>query len=148
MSIYIHKSHNVSVLIYHLVCPTKYRRVVITEKVDMVLKEACLGIANRYQIHFLEIGADKDHVHFLIQSVPTYAPTKISRIVKSITAREIFAQAPEVKQALWGGGFWSDGYYISTIGKHGSEKAVTTYVKNQGKEQEYVKFHQGQLVML
>ena len=148
MSIYIHKSHNVSVLIYHLVCPTKYRRVVITEKVDMILKETCTALSNRYQIHFLEIGTDEDHVHFLIQSVPTYAPTKIARIVKSITAREIFARAPEVKQKLWGGEFWSDGYYISTIGKHGSEKAVMTYVKNQGKEQKYVKMYQGQITLL
>src|SRR3990172_8721149 len=136
MSIYIHKSHNVSVLIYHLICPTKYRKVVMTEKVDMVLKETCLALSNRYQIHFL------------IQSIPTYTPTKIARVVKSITAREIFARVPEVKQELWGGEFWSDGYYISTIGKHGSEKAVTTYVKNQGKEQEYIKFHQGQLALL
>ena len=148
MSIYIHKSHNVSVLIYHLICPTKYRKVVMTEKVDMVLKETCLALSNRYQIHFLEIGADQDHVHFLIQSIPTYTPTKIARVVKSITAREIFARVPEVKQELWGGEFWSDGYYISTIGKHVSEKAVTTYVKNQGKEQEYIKFHQGQLALL
>jgi len=148
MSLYIHKSHNVSVLIYHLICPTKYRRVVITEKVDMVLKEICLALSLRYQIHFLEIGTDMDHVHFLIQSVPTYHPTKIVRIVKSITAREIFARVPEVKKQLWGGEFWSDGYYISTVGKHGSEKAVTTYVKNQGKGQEYEALHKGQLTML
>jgi len=148
MSIYIHKSHNVNVLIYHLVCPTKYRRIVITEPVDMVLKESCLDIENRFQIHFLEIGTDKDHVHFLIQSVPTYAPTKIVRTVKSITAREIFARVPEVKKKLWGGEFWTDGYFISTVGKHGSEKAVTTYVKNQGKEQEYVALHKGQIAML
>lgn len=148
MSIYIHKSHNVNALIYHLVCPTKYRRVVITEKVDTIMKDVCLEIANRYQIHFLEIGTDNDHVHFLIQSVPTYAPTKIARIVKSITAREIFARAPEVKQQLWGGEFWSDGYFISSVGKNGSEKAITTYVKNQGKEQEYVTLQQGQLALL
>ena len=147
MSIYIHKSHNVSVLIYHLVCPTKYRRVVITEKVDMVMKEVCKDISDRYQIHFLEIGTDKDHVHFLIQSVPTYAPTKIARVVKSITAREIFTQVPEVKKQLWGGEFWTDGYYISTVGKNGSENAVSKYVKNQGSEQEYVRLHQDQMTL-
>jgi putative transposase len=148
MSIYIHKSHNVSILIYHLVCPTKYRRVVITEPVDMVLKETCLEMENRFQIHFLEIGTDKDHVHFLIQSVPTYPPTKIVRVVKSITAREIFARVPEVKTKLWGGEFWTDGYFVSTVGKHGSEKAVSMYVKNQGKEQEYQMLHQGQIALL
>ena len=111
MSIYIHKSHNVSVLVYHLVCPAKYRRAVNDEKVDMVIKDICLEIAKRYQIHFLEIGTDRDHVHFLIQSVPVYSPTKIATLVKSITAREVFKQAPEVKKQLWGGEFWTDGYF-------------------------------------
>ena len=50
MSEFIHKSHNVSVLIYHLVCPVKYRRVVITEEVDKVLKEVCEDIAKRYEM--------------------------------------------------------------------------------------------------
>ena len=87
MSQYIHKSHNVSVLLYHLVFPAKYRRVVFDEDVDNVLKEVCLGIANRYQINFVEIGTDKDHVHFLVQSVPTYSVTKIVTLIKSLTAR-------------------------------------------------------------
>jgi len=81
LSIFLHKSHNVSILLYHLVCPAKYRRVVISEKVDMVIVESCKEIARRYEMHFLEIWTDRDHAHFLIQSVPTYAPTKIARVV-------------------------------------------------------------------
>ena len=106
MSEYIHKSHNVTVLLYHLVFPTKYRRVVLSESVDSVLREVCLGIEDRFQIKFLEIGTDEDHVHFLVQSVPTYSVTKIVRLVKSITAREIFRRCPEVKKQMWGGEFW------------------------------------------
>lgn len=60
MSEYIHKSHNVTVLMYHLVFPAKYRRVVFDEDVDDVLKEVCLNIAQRYEVKFLEIGTDKD----------------------------------------------------------------------------------------
>ena len=97
MSEYVHKQHNVSVLLYHLVCPAKYRRVVFTEEVDLILKEVCLEIAKRYEIVFIEIGVEKDHVHFLLQSVPRYSPTKIVKIVKSITAREIFKRVPTVK---------------------------------------------------
>lgn len=145
MSIYIHKSHNVNVIIYHIVCPTKYRRVVIGQSVEKVLKETCLAIAQRYDMHFLEIGADKDHVHFLIQSVPIMLPTRIVQAVKSITAKQVFKLAPQVKKQLWGGEFWSDGYYISTVGKHGSEQAISKYVKEQGKEKEYVKIHKDQL---
>ena len=68
MSIYIHKSHNVSVLMYHLVCPAKYRRMVFTEKVENHLREICMDISKRYEIHFLEMGTDKDHAHLLVQS--------------------------------------------------------------------------------
>jgi REP element-mobilizing transposase RayT len=84
----IHKRHDVSVSLYHLVCPAKYRRVVLTEDVDAHLIDICLEIARRYEIQFVEIGTD--HVHFLIQLLPNYSRTQIARIVKSITAREIF----------------------------------------------------------
>jgi REP element-mobilizing transposase RayT len=83
-------------------------------------------------MNFIEIGTDKDHIHFLIQSVPMYSPTKIVRTIKSLTAREIFREAPGVKRALWGGEFWSDGYYISTVGQYSTEKVIGDYVKNQG----------------
>ena len=105
MSEQIHKKHNVSVLLYHPVCPTKYRRAVITSDVDEKLRELCEEISLRYEIEFLEIETDSDHVHFLVQSVPMYSPTKIVRTIKSITAKEIFWQMPEVKKQLWGGSF-------------------------------------------
>lgn len=68
MSEYIRRSQDVTVVMYHLVFPAKYRRVVFDEQVDAVLKEICLGVAERYQGKFLEIGTDKDHVHLLVQS--------------------------------------------------------------------------------
>ena len=134
---YIHKSHNVSILIYHFVCPAKYRQVVFSSEVDNTLKEVCLEISKRYQIQFLEIGMDKDHVHFLLQSVPTYSPTKIITMVKSLTAREIFQRHPEVQENLWGGEFWTDGYFVNTVSKYGDENTISKYVKEQGVESEY-----------
>ena len=102
MSENIHKSHNVSGLMYHFVFPTKYRRVVVDEKVEEVIKEICEEISKRYELYFLEIGTDQNHVHFLIQSVPSYSPMRVVKIVKSITAKEVFARCPEVKKKLWG----------------------------------------------
>jgi REP element-mobilizing transposase RayT len=145
MSHLIRKSHNVSILVYHFVCPAKYRRAVLDEKVDHVMKEVCLEIAQRYQIEFLEIGTDKDHVHFLVQSVPSYSPTKIVTIIKRFTAREVFARVPSVKKQLWGGEFWTDGYYVGTVGQHATEEAIRQYVKNQGQENEYKQLHVQQL---
>jgi putative transposase len=144
MSKFIHKSHNVSVLMYHIVCPAKYRRAIFTEEVDNVLKEICDEISKRYEVEFLEIGTDRDHVHFLVQSVPMYSPKKIVQIIKSITAREIFRKCPFVKKQLWGGELWTDGYFVTTVGKHGNEDVIKNYVKNQGDDL-YKELHKAQL---
>jgi REP element-mobilizing transposase RayT len=136
MSQFIHKNHNVSVLMYHIVCPTKYRRAVFAASIDAKLKEVCDQIQNRYEMTFLEIGSDDDHIHFLVQSVPMYSPKQLVQIIKSITAREIFKACPEVKQYLWGGKFWAEGYFVSTVGAHGNEQMIKNYVQQQGKTDE------------
>jgi putative transposase len=73
--------------------------------------------------------------------VPTYSAKKIIQTIKSITAREIFARVPEVKKQLWGGEFWTDGYYVSTVGQHGNEETIRRYVEEQGIEKEYKQIH-------
>jgi len=93
---------------YHIVYRAEYRKAVITDEVDKILREICKGIEARYEIKFLEIGAEKEQVHFLVQSVPAYSPIQIILTIKRITAWKIFEAIPEVKKALWGGGFWTD----------------------------------------
>ena len=78
-------------------------------------------------VRFLELGIDNDHVHFLVQSVPTYSVTKVVTLLKSLTAREIFRRCPQVKKQLWGGEFWTDGYFASTVGKHANEATISQY---------------------
>ena len=126
--------------------PAKYRRAVLDEQVDAVLREVCLEIEQRYEIKFGEIGVDKDHVHFWVQSVPTYSVTKLGTMIKSLTAREVFKRCPQVKQQLWGGEFWTDGYFASTVGKHGDEGMIARYVKDQGKD--YLKLHRDEQLAL
>ena len=145
MSQYIRKSHNVSVLVYHLVCPAKYRKIVFSKDINQDLKQICLEIAKRYEIIFLEIGCDQNHVHFLIQSIPMYSPTKIAQIIKSITAREIFKKHPEIKELFWKGEFWTKGYFINTVSQKHSEKAISQYIKEQGTNQSYQLLHKQQL---
>jgi putative transposase len=133
MSKFIHKNYHVSVLMYHIVSPTKYRRTVFAEVVDAKLKEVCQEIQKRYEIEFLEIGTDENHVHFLVQSVPMYSPKQLVQIIKNKTAREIFKACPEVKKYLWGGRFWSEGYFVSTVSANGTEEMIKNHVKGQGK---------------
>ena len=142
MSVYKHKSHNVSVIMYHIVCPVKYRRIIFEkEKYDNSLKEICLEISKRYEITFIEIGTEEDHVHFLVQSAPSYSPSKIVQIIKSIIAKQMFKKHPEIKKKLWGGEFWSKGYFLNTVGQYSNEEAIKMYIKNQGKKGEYNRLH-------
>ncbi len=113
---HIHKSHNKSLLLYHFVCPVKYRRTVFTSDISKTFKNVCLEIEFRFDIQFLEVGIDGNHVDFLIQSVPMNSPKKIISFVKSITAKEIFRLHPEVKLFLWSGKFWTSGYYVNSVG--------------------------------
>ena len=145
MSEHIVKRHNKTLLLYHLVVPAKYRKDVFSDEVEKTLKEVCVGISQRYEIHYVEIGADEDHVHFLVQSVPGILVSRIVGITKSITAREIFKRHSEVKKILWGGHFWTSGYYMNTVGRYGNEKVIQAYVENQGKK--YKRIHRDQLTL-
>src|SRR3990167_9560553 len=75
-------------------------------------------------------------------SISQTNPKQIVQTIKSITARAIFKQNPEVKRMLWGGEFWTKGYYINTVGQYATADIIRNYVKNQGKQ--YTKLHQGQ----
>lgn len=131
---YIRHTHNVSNLVYHIVCPTKYRRVVLDGRVEGCLRQVCEGIELGWDwIHFLEVGVDQDHVHYLVQSTPAHSPGEIVRVVKSVTARHVFKEHPEVKKKLWGGNFWSEGYFVASVGRFTSENVITEYVRTQGK---------------
>ena len=101
------------------------------------MKEICLEISERYEIHFVEIGYESEHVHFLVQSVPHLSISEITRTIKSITAKELFRRFPEIEAKLWGGNFWTSGYYANTVGQYANEEVIRKYVEKQGKEKEY-----------
>lgn len=139
---HIYKRHNKTLLLYHLVFPVKYRRKVITEEISITVKQVCIEISERFEIQFLEIGTDEDHVHFLVQGVPTLTVEKIVRTIKSITARLVFQRYPMLKKDLWGGNFWTSGYYANTVGQYGNMDVIKKYVENQGKEYKQVHVEQ------
>lgn len=63
---HLYKSHNKTLLMYHLVFPLKYRKNVITEESGKTLVNVCKEISERYEIEFIEIGYESNHVHFLV----------------------------------------------------------------------------------
>ena len=147
MDDHIKKRHNKTLLLYHIVCPLKYRKSVITYEVGGSLKEICLQISERYELHFVEIGYEPDHVHFLVQSVPSMCVSEIVRTIKSITAKQLFQKHPEIELKLWGGKFWTSGYYANTVGHYGNKEVIRKYIENQGKQKDYKKIFDGQLTL-
>lgn len=142
---HITKSHNKTLLMYHIVFPAKYRKKIITQEIDQTLKNTCLELADRYEIFFIEIGSDIDHIHFLIQSIPAMSVAKIVQIIKGNTSREIFKKHKEVKKQLWGGNLWTSGFYANTVGLYGNKDIIQNYVKNQGKTYNQIYQNQNQL---
>lgn len=146
MSEHTHKNYNKSLLLYQLVCPIKYRRSVSSSSVEESLVLVCRDISRRYEIHFVEIGADDNHVHFLIESVPMLSVKSIVQAVKSITAKELFRLHPEVKHQLWNGNFWTAGYYVNTVGQYANESVIMKNIQNQGEDTTtYKALHKDQL---
>ena len=120
---------------YHLVIVMKYRKKILMK--DSYIQFLCSTvheIAERYEFEIEEIGSDGDHVHILLSARPRYSPSKIMNIIKSITARMMFKQFPEIKKQLWGGQLWSDGGYVGTIGQAAGLEHMKKDVSKQGQK--------------
>lgn len=124
---------------YHIVFPVKYRKALLDKEVVEIIKESAIGIEERYAIEIEAMGMDKDHIHILCSAHPKISPGRVVQIFKSITAREIFRRRPSVRKELWGGEFWTDGYYVATVGEKGNWKSVEEYIMRQGKPREELK---------
>ncbi len=118
---------------YHVVFPVKYRKTILEPKITKAILNISKEIEKRYDIEFENIGTDGNHIHILCSFKPSYSGADVVRIFKSITARELFKQFPELRKELWGGELWSDGYYISTISEKGNLETIRQYVEKQGK---------------
>ncbi len=88
------------------------------------------------------MATDGNHVHVLMGAPPRYSPAEVVKVIKSITGREIFRQFPQVKEELWGGEFWGDGYYVRTVGSEVTEAVIREYIKKQGQETQHKSYEQ------
>ncbi len=123
---------------YHIVFPVKYRKALLTEEIQKSLREIAKGIEERYGVEIERMGCDENHVHLLCGAHPKYAPGQLVRLFKSISGRELFKRHDWLKKELWGGEFWTDGYYVATVGERGDWGVVEKYVRMQGKNSKEV----------
>ncbi|MEN6317429.1 MAG: IS200/IS605 family transposase [Syntrophaceae bacterium] len=131
-----HWYHNVSECYYHIQITVKYRKALINKKVEKVILESISGIKERHAIEVSHLGFDQNHVHLLTRFLPKYSGGQVIKLVKSLSAKAVFREVPEIKAELWGGEFWTDGYYIATISGKGNKTVIEKYIKNQGREKD------------
>ncbi len=127
--------HTTHELKYHFVWIVKYRKDILFDKnIDKKVREIFEEIGKRYWFEVLEIGTDGNHLHAFIQAAPRYAPANIAQIFKSISAKELFKNFPYIKQELWGGQFWGDGYFVRSVGTEATTESIRIYIQRQGQE--------------
>ena len=119
-----------------MVWSVKYRRKVLTGKIEDRLKEMAKEIADDkgFVIHLLEVG-EADHVHIFVSAHPKHSISYIAKMLKGITGRKLLFEFPKIKQSLWKGELWNPSYYVETIGSV-SEENIKRYIENQTKPDE------------
>ena len=125
--------HNVSEPYYHIQLTVKYRKSLVNKKIEKVILEVTKEFKERYAIEISHVGFDKNHVHFLCKFLPKYSGGQVIKVIKSITAKEVFREVPEIKRELWGGEFWTDGYYFATVSGRGDREVIEKYIQKQGR---------------
>src|SRR5574343_505785 len=124
-------AHSVHELHYHFVCVTKYRRKVLSLRVQAMLREWLSSYLREKGITVEEFGAEPDHLHLLVRTVTSVAPSELARFVKGGSSRYLRElNLPEIRNKLWGDFLWSDGYFVATTGGVSLE-TVKRYVQNQ-----------------
>ena len=104
--------HAVYDLKYHLVWIPKYRKDVLSAEVSRHLKEVFQRIAEEYEFRIDTMEIMEDHVHIFVEAPPRYSPAQVVQILKSVSSREVFKKFPKLREQLWAGEFWSDGYFV------------------------------------
>ncbi len=124
-------SHAVYDTAYHLVWCPKYRKKIfadktVRERTEQLIKE----ISEEYGIEIEEMEVAIDHVHMLVSFPPKLSIGEVVRIVKSISARELFREFPRIKKRLWAGELWEDGYFARTVGDRMTRQIIDKYIKH------------------
>jgi len=128
-------SHAVYDLKYHVVWIPKYRKMILKGDLARRLKMIFQEIAERYEFEIDTMEVRDDHVHLFLSAPPRYSPARLAQVMKSISGKMVFKEFPEVKKQLWGGGFWSDGYFVRSVGDKVTSDLIRRYIKYHQEEQ-------------
>ena len=123
--------HAVYDLKYHFVWTPKYRKQILKGDVAEFVKMTLRHIAEEYEWEIEQMAVQVDHIHMFMQVAPRYAPAQVVQILKSITAREVFEQFPQLRKQLWAGEFWGAGYFVRSVGDAVTAEVIGKYIRYQ-----------------
>lgn len=112
-------------LIYHIILSLNTD---IDNNIEL-LKEICLGISDRYEINFLEIGLNKDKIHFLVQSISDLSIEKIVLIIMKIISQQL-----KIKK------LWKEEYIAETVHSDNIDSAILKYIQS-----DYIQLYKGEI---
>ncbi len=123
-------AHTKHRLMVHLVWIPKYRKRILQGKLAKRIEELLRICAETNGWKILELNVQQDHVHIVVQFVPTITISRMVNLLKGRSSRKIRKEFPELEEVYWGDSFWGDGYFAETAGHCNLEK-ILNYVKNQ-----------------
>ena len=126
-------AHAVYDLKYHFVWIPKYRKQLLVGEVAEELREILQRVAETYDMEIDTMEVMEEHVHVFVSVPPRYSPARVMQIMKSISARELFARFPWIRRKLWGGEMWGDGYFVRSVGDQVTAEIIRRYIRYQKK---------------
>jgi putative transposase len=100
---------------------------ILIEGIRPRAKELFLEIAGHFDFEIDSCEVAEDHVHLLISFPPRYSVARVAGIVKSISGNKLFKEFPKLKEKVWGGHFWEQGYFYRTVGEQVTEDVIRNY---------------------
>ena len=126
--------HAVYDLKYHLVWIPKYRRQILDKEISDYIKAIFKMIAEEYEFRIDTMEVMEDHVHVFVEVPPRYSPARVVQVMKSISAREVFKKFPDLREQLWAGELWNDGYFVRSVGDKVTADIIRKYIEYQAHE--------------
>ncbi len=125
-------AHTVHENWYHIVWIPKYRRRVLTRPLAQRLEEILGGICQTYGYRIDTLAIESDHLHLYVSIPPREAVSDAIGRLKSLSAQQMFAEFPHLRQYLRKGQLWGRGYFVTTVSDVRTAPMIRQYLRRQG----------------